>query len=196
MKKKNNYKRENVQGLQWKSSYSIVSVLPWYALLQRVLLLLLLLLLYHGVLLIQQLPDLVVVVTQAAFQANAPGLRLDKEHRDAKGHVGPYITLIYNFVQHGFTFKHTVLYTLCTAHWRPLKIKVLPVCSHRRVTDLGFKCLMKHSTSTFPHFNNAHSAHTRTLLTVSVLFDFIFWVASILSSCQLCILLLVSWLSS
>lgn len=63
--------------LLWvKSWYRIVSVLLLSAPLQGVLLLLLLrLLLYHGVLLIQQLPDLIVVVTQAAFQADASGLR-------------------------------------------------------------------------------------------------------------------------
>lgn len=41
--------------------------------------------LYHRVLLIKQLPDLVVVFTQAALQADSPGLRLDKGAQAGKG---------------------------------------------------------------------------------------------------------------
>lgn len=63
--------------------------MPLCALLQWVLLLLLFLFLplYHGVLLIQQLPDLVVVVTQAAFQADASGLRLDRDAQVIRVHL-------------------------------------------------------------------------------------------------------------
>lgn len=41
--------------------------------------------LYHSILLIKQLPDLVVVFTQAALQADPPGLRLDKGAQKRKG---------------------------------------------------------------------------------------------------------------
>lgn len=58
--------------------------------------------LHHSVLLIKQLPDLVVVLTQAALQANPPGLRLDKGAQTCKGVTE---VLIKHSVQHGFTLK-------------------------------------------------------------------------------------------
>lgn len=64
-------------------------------LLPAVNLLLRLLLLYHGVLLIQQLPNLVVVVTQAAFQANASGLRLEQRAAGRRSPKGPRTRFAY-----------------------------------------------------------------------------------------------------
>lgn len=58
--------------------------------------------LHHSVLLIKQLPDLVVVLTQAALQANPPGLRLDKGAQACKGVTE---VLIKHPVQQGFTLK-------------------------------------------------------------------------------------------
>lgn len=78
---------------------------------------------------------------------------------------------------------HTAsLHQPCTSH-QTLKTSVFPIPSYK----LGWKRLMNlHQDFTVKH---------RTPLRVSALFDFLFWVASILSSCQLCSLLLVSWLT-
>lgn len=55
--------------------------------------------LYHSVLLIKQLPDLVVVFTQAALQADPPGLRLDKGSTKAqRGYDSPHIPSCKNMV--------------------------------------------------------------------------------------------------
>ena len=74
-----------------------VSVKQWCALQQHCLLLLL----YNSILLIQQLPDLVVVVTQAAFQTDASSLRLDREStKNAQ--------VIYNLRQENCTLKQKI----------------------------------------------------------------------------------------
>lgn len=78
---------------------------------------------------------------------------------------------------------HTAsLHQPCTSH-QTLKTSVFSIPSYK----LGWKRLMNlHQDFTVKH---------RTPLRVLALFDFLFWVASILSSCQLCSLLLVSWLT-
>lgn len=53
-------------------------------------------------------------------------------------------------VQHAFTFKHMASTLSDDLKKRKKKKKVLSVCSSRLFSDLGFKCLMKYSTSTFP----------------------------------------------
>lgn len=60
-------------------SYPLGKLLLGYCLCAAVLL-------YNGVLLVQQVPDLKVVITQAAFQSNASSLRLDSKQKDAEGH--------------------------------------------------------------------------------------------------------------
>lgn len=82
--------------------------------------------LYHSVLLIKQLPDVVVVFTQAALQADSPSLRLDMGAQTCKGVMG------------GSTQNTIFTYQMFQ------KIKVIPVLFHGAFTGWGFTCLMKH----------------------------------------------------
>lgn len=129
--------------------------------------------LYHSVLLIKQLPDLVVVFTQAALQADPPGLRLDKrEHKSTKGSRQPshtYHPVRTWFHRRKFCQKKNRSAS-CSVPWSVYRLGIY-------MSNEALHCSITELNSSSALFN------TLDLCLISF-----FWVASISGSCQLCIL--------